>query len=79
MNADGGTTLLSQVTAIWRDVLQVDDLNETSDFFDVGGESLRAIRITAQVREIVSDTVPLTLIFDEPVLGEFVAALAPFS
>jgi len=67
---------MAQLTAIWGDVLQADGLNESSDFFELGGESLGAIRITAQVREIAGSEVPLTLIFDEPLLGDFAAAVA---
>jgi len=78
VNPDAGIDLLAQVTGIWGDVLQTDELTESSDFFELGGESLGAIRITAQVREIAGDELPLTLIFDEPLLGDFVAAVAAF-
>lgn len=72
-------TLLDQVTSIWADVLEVDAIAHAADFFDLGGQSLGAIRITAQVREILTDDVPLALIFEEPVLSEYVDALASYA
>ncbi len=69
---------MQRVADIWSDVLQAEGLSASSDFFELGGESLGAIRITAQVREIAGDDLPLTLIFDQPYLGDFVAAVAGF-
>lgn len=70
--------LADRVAEIWTEVLQTTDLDTASNFFEVGGESLRAIRITALVRGMTDTEVPLTLIFDWPVLGDYVDALEPF-
>lgn len=38
-----------ELLAIWEDVLKIDDIEVTDDFFDLGGHSLLASRIVARV------------------------------
>ncbi len=47
--AEEGT--LGMVIAIWRDVLGTAAIDASSDFFDVGGDSLRALQLCEQVEE----------------------------
>ena len=78
-DADPVGDLREQVAYIWSDILDVDEMGSDADFFDLGGQSLGAIRITAEVREILTDDVPLGLIFERPGLDEYVEALAPYA
>lgn len=71
-----GTGIYRQVRAIWAEVLGPADLDENSDFFALGGHSLQAIQIVTRLRELLGGEVPLALLFDEPALGRFVAAVA---
>lgn len=73
------TSLLESVGALWADTLELDHVEPEDDFLDLGGHSLAAIKITAAVRELVSDDVPLDLVFHHLVLREYVDALADFA
>jgi acyl carrier protein len=64
------------VRAVWAEVLGAADLDDGSDFFALGGHSLQAIQIVTRLRESFGDDVPLALVFDEPALGRFAAAVA---
>jgi acyl carrier protein len=74
------SALHGQVTTLWAEALELDssEVLETSDFFDLGGHSLAAIRMTAQLRDLVDSQVPLELIFEQPVLADYIGALADY-
>ena len=56
---------------IWQSVLGTDDLGIHDDFFELGGESLRALRIIARVRRAFGCAVPLgTLMVARPTVAE---------
>ncbi len=45
--------LEQSLSAIWRDVLGVDDVPPTANFFDLGGHSLLALQVQGRVREVL--------------------------
>ena len=45
------TELEKRITAIWEDVLGVTDLGMTSNFWDVGGDSLKAMRLIMRMKK----------------------------
>ncbi|NLU93263.1 non-ribosomal peptide synthetase/type I polyketide synthase [Chitinophaga sp. Ak27] len=50
------TVLESELTAIWKDVLKINDIGVTDSFFDAGGTSLLSIRLVSQLnRKFQSD------------------------
>ncbi len=67
--------VFERVREIWREVLGADDLTAASDFFALGGHSLMAIQIVTRVTESFGSGIPLSLLFDEPLLGRFAAAV----
>lgn len=71
-----GDELFDRVAAIWAEALELDRVEPDADFLAIGGHSLAAIRITAQVRELVDADVPLELIFERVDLADYVAGLA---
>lgn len=62
------------VTRAWAEMLRK-PVDRHSNFFDIGGHSLLAARISQLLSERLRREVPLRLVFDYPVLREFVAAL----
>ena len=53
--SDSGTTNLSEeeevIAAIWRDVLNVDDVKASDRFYDLGGDSLSAIAVMLRMEQ----------------------------
>ncbi|GGP09341.1 hypothetical protein GCM10012278_44650 [Nonomuraea glycinis] len=61
--------LVDTVRGIWRDVLDLADVEEIGaddDLFDLGGHSLTMTQITARIRERLGVDVSLDAFFDDP-------------
>jgi natural product biosynthesis luciferase-like monooxygenase protein len=54
------------LSTIWRDVLGVDDVPPTANFFDLGGHSLLALQVQARVREVLGHELRVVDLFRHP-------------
>ncbi len=72
-------TLLSTheqiVAGIWKEVLGIEVINPSDDFFHLGGHSLDAIKIVSVLEERYGVSCQITDVFDKPQLGEFSKSL----
>jgi acyl-CoA synthetase (AMP-forming)/AMP-acid ligase II/acyl carrier protein len=57
------------VARIWGDLLRVDQVGSSDNFFALGGDSLQATQLVAQVRVRFEVELPLTTIFREPTVA----------
>lgn len=64
------TPVEEQLAAIWSDVLGVSTVGALDGFFDLGGNSLLALRLASKVREVFAIDLPLVSLFTAPVLEE---------
>ncbi|HEX6342483.1 amino acid adenylation domain-containing protein [Umezawaea sp.] len=66
------------VAAIWAEVLGLDPagIGVLDDFFDLGGDSIRSIRIVSRVRAVLGGAPSPRQLFDTPTIESFAAALA---
>lgn len=64
------------ILAVWRDVLDIPDIGVTENFFDIGGQSLAAVRIVSRLKTHHPDW-PLTIadMFNHPTVRDLAAAL----
>jgi acyl carrier protein len=46
------TDMEQQILAVWKTVLGIDDLGVTQRFFEYGGDSIRAIQIVSQLKDV---------------------------
>ncbi|MCP3060169.1 amino acid adenylation domain-containing protein [Myxococcus sp. K38C18041901] len=69
------TVLEQTVARIWAEVLGVDAVSATANFFDLGGHSLLATQAVTRMREATRRHIPLRALFDRPVLRELCAGL----
>jgi hypothetical protein len=70
------------LTRIWQDVLGLEKVGTTVDFFQVGGNSLNMTRLQNEIRRIFGVTVPLKALFSRTTIQQqapLVAALAASS
>jgi len=66
--------LTRELAGIWAEVLGVTEVGIDDDFFELGGDSLRAARIVARVTRHLRLELPMTALFDAPT----VAGMAQF-
>ena len=66
------TALEAQLAAIWAEVLGVADVARDDDFFELGGNSLVAVQLVAQVRKATGVRLPMRSLFE----AKTVAAMA---
>jgi len=57
------------LAAIWSELLHVQDIGVNDDFFDLGGQSLMAIRTVARIRDTFAVDISLRNVFEQPTLG----------
>ncbi|WP_426134159.1 amino acid adenylation domain-containing protein [Pseudomonas sp. PWP3-1b2] len=68
-----------KVAAIWQDVLKLEAVGLGDDFFELGGHSLLVVSVVSRLQLELGLTLTPQLLFQFPVLGAFVAKLAPAS
>jgi amino acid adenylation domain-containing protein len=69
------TEIEQEVAEMWGNILRVDRVSMTDNFFDVGGHSLLATRLVSFVRERLGIAVPLQAVFEHPTAGELAAVI----
>ena len=55
---------------IWREVLEVPEVGVNDSFFDLGGHSLKAVRMVARARQELGSAVTIADIFSHPTIAE---------
>jgi acyl carrier protein len=64
------------VTGLWAEALGVDTVGADDDFFDLGGNSITAIRLLPAMSEMFGVEPSIGVIFDNPTPREMSVALA---
>lgn len=59
------------LATIWAQVLDVDPIGIHDHFFDLGGDSLKAIQCIQRVQEQFSIEMPMVALFDAPTVAQF--------
>uniref|UniRef100_UPI0035C78745 non-ribosomal peptide synthase/polyketide synthase n=1 Tax=Pseudomonas allii TaxID=2740531 RepID=UPI0035C78745 len=69
------SALEQQVAAIWSDILGAERIGLNDHFFELGGHSLLAMQVASRLRHNLGIELPLRVLFEQPRLQGFVAAL----
>ena len=72
---DPVTKLQKDMAAIWKETLNLETIGLNDNFFEIGGDSLKAMRIISRVKQDLSLMVSVRTLFDYPQLETFVNAL----
>jgi acyl-CoA synthetase (AMP-forming)/AMP-acid ligase II len=65
------TPVAKAVAAMWAKALNVAEVGIHGDFFDLGGDSLKAASIINELQRVWGATVYVTAIFDAPTVAQF--------
>jgi acyl-coenzyme A synthetase/AMP-(fatty) acid ligase/L-amino acid N-acyltransferase YncA/acyl carrier protein len=65
----------SRIAEIWSSALGLDEVTVEDDFFALGGTSIRAVSVVAQVRSELGVLVPLAVLFETPTIGAMATAV----
>lgn len=73
------TELEEKLAAIWGEVLGVQRVGVEDNFFDLGGSSLLALRLTSRLRSALGVDLPLAALFTSPTVAGLAAAIENLS
>jgi thioesterase domain-containing protein/acyl carrier protein len=68
-------TLEIQLVGIWEEILNVRPIGATDNFFDIGGDSLKAVVLTAKVEEVRGRHIPPALLMEENTIEKLARAI----
>lgn len=69
------TPTAEALAVLWREILEVDRVGMTDDFFGLGGHSLLAVRLLDRVEHEMGVELPLQRLFEVPTLAEMERAV----
>ena len=64
------------LVSFWEDLLGVDPIGVEDSFFDLGGHSLIAVRLFAQVKKAFAVDFPISVLFEAPTVAACAAMIA---
>ena len=67
--SEGRESTSDKLAKIWADVLHVPQVAADANFFDVGGDSLKAMEVIARVSEAMQVDLPLIAFFEDPTIA----------
>ena len=67
--------LETELCGLWQEVLGRSDLGTDEDFFECGGDSLRAVRLMARVQRHFALELPLSTLIESPTVVEMAESL----
>jgi len=67
------TPVQREVAAVWREMLECEQIGLTDDFFDLGGNSIKAMRVTSKLSQVCSVEMQIRDIFEHTVLADYAA------
>ncbi|MGY6236441.1 amino acid adenylation domain-containing protein [Burkholderia ambifaria] len=66
----------STLLAIWQRIFKRDDITVSDNYFDLGGHSIIAIQLMANVEKAFDRRLPISCLFENPTIEKLAAALA---
>ncbi len=70
------TAMEIALAQLWGEILRVDRVSASDNFFDLGGHSLLATRLVSRIRETMGIEIPLITVFEHAILEDLAVYLA---
>jgi phthiocerol/phenolphthiocerol synthesis type-I polyketide synthase E len=68
--------IVRKLTAIWQELLGQAPISVEQNYFDLGGDSLLAVKLFGQIEKTFNVALPLATLFEAPSIGEMARILA---
>ena len=72
---DGSSHVQEIIAESWRAVLDVPEVSDDDDFFELGGYSIAVTRISSYLRRELGVDIDILQFWDTPIFGDFRAAV----
>ncbi|MFN0055393.1 MAG: amino acid adenylation domain-containing protein [Planctomycetales bacterium] len=69
------TVLERELVTLWEELLGIEGIGIDDDFFELGGDSLRAISMTGRLQQLLGEPVYVVVLFDSPTVARLAAYL----
>ncbi|MCH8029348.1 MAG: amino acid adenylation domain-containing protein [Candidatus Dadabacteria bacterium] len=69
------TRLEKQLSELWERILDVRPVGVSDDFFELGGDSLQAVRIASEINRLLKKDFPLNLLLKVPTIEQLVSLI----
>jgi acetoacetyl-CoA synthetase len=69
------SAMIARITSIWERLLLYPGIRPDDDFFDLGGDSLLAVALFAEIEKATGRQLPITTIYDAPTVAGLAAIL----
>ena len=63
-----------RIAALWKEILELDEVSPSDTFFDLGGESIAATLCAGRIKRLYGVTIPVSLLLDEATTATSLAA-----
>ncbi|HEY4458792.1 MAG TPA: SDR family NAD(P)-dependent oxidoreductase [Pseudonocardiaceae bacterium] len=67
--------LRDRLAQLWRETLGIGEISVDDHFFELGGDSLSALRLISRIRDLFGTTIGIGMLFDFPTLAALAAEL----
>ena len=64
-----------RLTKIWEKILGIQPIGVKDNFFDLGGDSLRAVQVITQIERVFGKPIPLAILFYWPTIAQLASIL----
>jgi FkbH-like protein len=70
-----GNELERSITKIWQNILGIEKVGIQDNFFEIGGTSLKGVRLIAQLRREFNISIPFVKLFESPTISSLARML----
>ncbi|HEY1232585.1 MAG TPA: alpha/beta fold hydrolase, partial [Candidatus Binatia bacterium] len=60
-----------KLTGIWEEILKIRPIGVKDNFFDLGGDSLRAVQLITKLERLFGKSIPPAILFRSPTIAQF--------
>jgi amino acid adenylation domain-containing protein len=76
VTSGGSTTVRRQILSMWEQLLTVEAVDEDTNFFELGGDSMLAIRLLRKLREELHPEINLNDVYEFPTVSQLSARVS---